>query len=99
MHAVDLVAEHARNHGYKKVLLLATKFTMEDGFFAKKACKKCWHSCNRYLPQGGRFVLQDIHGQLMRNHVTAEAREYCRDSDSQTQESRRCCAGMHRVSA
>src|ERR1700688_986512 len=34
-HAVELVAEHSKKQNYKKVLLLATKFTMEDGFFAK----------------------------------------------------------------
>ena len=34
-HAVDLVAQHIKKQKYKNVLLLATKFTMEDGFFAR----------------------------------------------------------------
>ena len=76
MHAVDLVAQHAKNHGYKKVLLLATKFTMEDGFFAKKLENA---GIDVVIPsQKERNILQDIHGQLMINNITAEAREYCR---------------------
>ncbi len=35
MHAVELVAQHCQQQQHKKVLLLATKSTMEDGFFAK----------------------------------------------------------------
>ncbi len=35
-HALELVAKHVKIQNYKKILLLATKFTMEDGFFAKK---------------------------------------------------------------
>ena len=35
MHAVELVSKHLLENDYKHVLLLATKFTMEDGFFAK----------------------------------------------------------------
>lgn len=34
-HAGILSAMFAKMHGYKSVLLLGTKFTMEDGFFAK----------------------------------------------------------------
>ena len=34
-HAGNLAANFAKMHGYKSVLLLGTKFTMEDGFFAK----------------------------------------------------------------
>jgi aspartate racemase len=77
MHAVDLVAEHARAHGYKKVLLLATKFTMEDGFFAKRL-ENAGIQVEIPAPQE-RTVLQDIHKQLMRNHVSADARVYCRE--------------------
>jgi aspartate racemase len=35
-HAADLTAKFAIEHGHKKVLLMATRFTMEDGFYAKK---------------------------------------------------------------
>ncbi|MBS0656023.1 MAG: amino acid racemase [Verrucomicrobia bacterium] len=76
MHAVDLVAQHAKNCGYKKVLLLATKFTMEDGFFAKKLENA---GIDVVIPvQQERQILQDIHAQLMVNNVTTEAREYFR---------------------
>lgn len=76
MHAVDLVVQHAQNCGYKKVLLLATKFTMEDGFFAKKLENG---GIDVRLPtQEERNVIRDIHGQLMINNVTIEAREYFR---------------------
>ncbi len=74
MHAVDLVAQHANDHGYRKILLLATKFTMEDGFFAKKLENA---GIEVVIPtQEERNILRDIHGQLMVNNVTAEAREY-----------------------
>lgn len=74
MHAVDLVAEHANEKGYKKVLLLATKFTMEDGFFAKKLENS---GLQVAIPSSEeRQRLKEIHGQLMVNNVTPEAREY-----------------------
>lgn len=77
MHAVDLVARHARDHNYRRVLLLATRFTMEDGFFSKKLENT---GIEVVIPtQEERNILHDIHGQLMVNNVTAEAREYCRE--------------------
>lgn len=76
MHAVDLVVHCAKDYGYKKVLLLATKFTMEDGFFAKKLEKA---GIDVVIPtQEERNILQSIHGQLKIGHVTTEAQEYCR---------------------
>jgi aspartate racemase len=76
MHAVDLVAQHAKDQGYTKLLLLATKFTMEDGFFAKKLENA---GIVVVIPaQEQRTILQNIHDQLMVNNVTAEAREYFR---------------------
>lgn len=35
-HAVDLAADCANSRGYARVLLLATKFTMEDNFYRSK---------------------------------------------------------------
>ena len=76
MHAVDLVAYHARDFVYRKVLLIATKFTMEDGFFAKKLENS---GIEVVIPtQEERAILHDIHSELMVNNVTTEAREYCR---------------------
>jgi len=73
-HAVDLVAQYAQEQSYRKVLLLATKATMEDGFFA------------RILEQQGiqvtvpnakeRCEMHRVHAELMQNQVTVEARTY-----------------------
>lgn len=74
MHAIQLVADHLNAADQKKVLLLATKFTMEDGFFSK------------ILEDNGIQVLipeeheqnkmQEIHNELMHNVVTQESRDY-----------------------
>lgn len=74
MHALHLVADHIKANSYKKVLLLATKFTMEDGFFT------------RYLENEGIMVeipqlqerskMQEIHAELMHNKVTEASRQY-----------------------
>ncbi|MBS0584899.1 MAG: amino acid racemase [Verrucomicrobia bacterium] len=76
MHAVDLVSEHAKEHEYRKLLLLATKFTMGDGFFAKKLQNA---GIEVVIPtQAERNILAGIHDELMVNNVTPKAREYCR---------------------
>lgn len=76
MHAIDLVAQHASEHGYKKILFLATEFTMKDGFFTKKLENT---GIEVVLPSHEeRSVLKGIHAELVKNHVTHEAREYCR---------------------
>lgn len=76
IHALDLVAQHAKDRGYKKVLLLATKFTMEDGFFAKNLENA---GIDVVIPtQNERNILHEIHDQLMVNCITLEAREYFR---------------------
>lgn len=74
MHAIQLVADHLKTKKQKKVLLLATKFTMEDGFFSK------------ILEDNGIQVeiptaheqdkMQKIHVELMHNVVTQEYRDY-----------------------
>lgn len=77
MHAVDLVAQHINKQSYKKVLLLATKFTMEDGFFAKKLEKS---AINVMIPDPAeRIEMQNIHDELMQNVVTEKSRNYFRD--------------------
>lgn len=73
-HAVDLVADEIHKQKYNKVLLLATKFTMEDGFFAKILQDR---KIEVIIPhQEERNEMQKIHGQLMQNNVTQEARNY-----------------------
>lgn len=73
-HAVDLVGDEVKKQNYKKVLLLATKFTMEDGFFARKLQDRGIEVVIPNLEE--RNQMQMIHGQLMQNSVTEEARSY-----------------------
>jgi aspartate racemase len=54
--------------------MLATKFTMEDGFFAEILND---HNINVIIPnQVERNVMQEIHADLMHNVVTQESRDY-----------------------
>lgn len=73
-HAVDLVAKEIKKEKYSKVLLLATRFTMEDGFFARRLEE---HGIEVVIPnEQERTVMQQIHNQLMQNQVTEQARDY-----------------------
>jgi aspartate racemase len=73
-HAVNLVAEHLIAKKYKHVLLLATKATMEDGFFAQILEKR---DIKVTIPtQEERNEMQRIHGELMHNIITPESRQY-----------------------
>ncbi len=77
MHAIDLVAQYSNESGYKKALLLATKFTMEDGFFADKIAKT---GINVVIPETKeRNEMQKIHTELMQNIVTEKSKNYFRD--------------------
>jgi aspartate racemase len=74
MHAIQLVADHLNTAGKKKVLLLATKFTMEDGFFYKKLED---NGIQVEIPnEHERNKMQEIHNELMHNVVTQESRDY-----------------------
>jgi aspartate racemase len=74
MHAIQLVADHLNNAGKKKVLLLATKFTMEDGFFSKILED---NDMQVEIPkEHERNKMQEIHNELMHNIVTQESRDY-----------------------
>lgn len=74
MHAVELVADHLKNEGKKTALLLATQFTMEDGFFARILEN---HGITVTIPDAeDRNKMQEIHGELMHNSVTSESRDY-----------------------
>lgn len=77
MHAIELVAEHVRARNYKQVLLLATKFTMEDGFFSKTVEGT---GVKVLIPnQDEREKMQTIHGELMQNIITDASKEYFSD--------------------
>lgn len=74
IHALNLVAEHAKKKKYTKVLLLATKFTMEDGFFAKKLEDA---GIKVLVPnQEERDHMQSIHAELMQNIIKVESKVY-----------------------
>lgn len=73
-HAVDLTAEHLIQGNQKRVLLLATKFTMEDGFFTKNLEQK---GISVTIPNPEeRKIMQEIHNELMENKITQNARVY-----------------------
>lgn len=75
-HAVELVAEHAKKQGYKKVLLLATKFTMEDGFFADIVKQA---GIDVVIPElAVRDAVEKILAdELLHNVITETSRNYC----------------------
>lgn len=74
MHAVELVADHLLAQNQKSVLLLATTFTMEDGFFAQILEKK---GISVTIPtKEERAQMGKIHDELMHNVVTESSRDY-----------------------
>lgn len=74
MHAVELVAENMLQTDRKTALLLATKFTMEDGFFAKILEAK---GMNILVPNDEeREQMKVIHDELMQNAVTQNSKDY-----------------------
>jgi len=74
-HAVELVAHYAKKQKFRKVLLLATKATMEDGFFADIVQKQ---GIEVVIPElAVREKMQQIHSQeLTHNVVTPASRDY-----------------------
>ncbi|HEV2917513.1 MAG TPA: amino acid racemase [Candidatus Babeliales bacterium] len=74
-HAVELVAQYAKKQGYKNVLLLATKSTMEDGSFAQIVED---YGVNVVIPNRvERDAMQRILStELIHNIVTQESRDY-----------------------
>jgi aspartate racemase len=74
LHAIELVAQHLLNNQQPKTLLLATKFTMEDGFFEKILKQK---GIEVLIPNNDeRNKMHAIHAELMHNVVTQEFRNY-----------------------
>lgn len=77
IHAVEVVAHHIQKQQHKQVLLLATKFTMEDGFFQRNLEES---GINVMIPDPEeRIEMQKIHDELMQNSVTEKSRNYFRD--------------------
>jgi aspartate racemase len=73
-HSVELVKKHIKNVGFSKVLLIATKFTMEDGFFAKTLEQE---GISVIIPDKiEREEIQQIHLQIMQGIISAYAKKY-----------------------
>lgn len=74
MHAIQLVADNLNINRQKKVLLLATKFTIEDGFMAKLLKH---NGIQVEIPKTHELnKIQEIHAELMHNSITQESRNY-----------------------
>ncbi|MBS0359090.1 MAG: amino acid racemase [Proteobacteria bacterium] len=76
-HAVELTAKYIKEKNYKNVLLLATRFTMEDGFFAKTLEQKDIQVTIPIIEE--REMIQEIHADLMKNIVTEHGKKYFKD--------------------
>jgi len=69
-HAVNLTAQYAVQNSYRNLLLLATKFTMEDGFFIRPLEQA---GLNVTIPSADdRQKIQDIQTQLAQGILTSE---------------------------
>jgi aspartate racemase len=77
-HAVELVGQHMQKKGITKGLLLATKLTMEDGFF--DAILKNYGLTVQIPTLEQRNKMNDIlFTQLINNVVTNKAKKYFAD--------------------
>ena len=76
-HALDLVVQQLKQQRYKKVLLLATKNTLEDGFFAKKLEQS---NIEVIIPnQEEREEIHKIHDELKKDVVTEKSKKFFSD--------------------
>lgn len=74
MHAIKLTAQHCVENRYRNVLLLASKFTLNDGFFEKILTK---HKLNVITPSDDICDnLHAIHLELLQGNVTENAKLY-----------------------
>lgn len=72
-HIVDETAAVARAAGHRRVLLLATRFTMEDGFFARRLAA---HGIEAVVPDAAdRAEVQSIQAPLARGEWLDEYRD------------------------
>lgn len=76
-HALDLVVEQLKRQDDKKVLLLATKNTLEDGFFARKLEQS---NIAVIIPnKEEREIIHSIHGELVQDRVLAASKKFFSD--------------------
>ena len=76
-HVVDLIAQSLKAQNLKKVLLLATKFTLEDGYFTQSLSQQ---GIEVTIPEAeDRGRISAINLELGQNKVTQESRDYFKD--------------------
>lgn len=76
-HVVDLIAQSLKARNHQKVLLLATKFTLEDGYFTQSLSQ---HGIEVTIPEAeDRGRISAINLELGQNKVTQESRDYFKD--------------------
>jgi len=76
-HALDLIVQELQRRDHHKVLLLATKNTLEDGFFAKKLEQ---NNIAVTIPnKEEREEIHNIHDELKRDIITEEAKKFFND--------------------
>jgi aspartate racemase len=69
---VDLVAQRAVSRGFKEVLLLGTKYTMEHGYYAQKLSRA---GLSVHIPSSeDRLTIQAMQRELSRGVVTSQFR-------------------------
>jgi aspartate racemase len=72
-HAIELIDSFVEKNRYRNVLLLATLFTIKDGFFTRKLEER---GVNIITPTDEESAqLKVIHAQLLQNNVLSEAKE------------------------
>ncbi len=77
IHIVETVGRAAFSNGFKKLLLLGTKFTMEDGFYAKRLKE---FGCDVIVPTlNERKQIQKIQSQLASGCMEKSYRDYFRN--------------------
>lgn len=71
---VDVVADSCKAHGYTKIGLLGTRFTMADGFYQRLLAK---HNIEAIIPQGQDFdyIHDSIYNELTRGIFKPETKE------------------------
>ena len=76
-HAVELVRDAIIQKKFHTVLLLATTFTLNDGFFAKTLERRGIKVLTPNAQE--REHMKKIHDELMQNHVTEISKKYVGD--------------------
>ena len=73
-HALDLVVQRCQQQRYKKVLLLATKNTLEDGFFARRLEQS---NIAVTIPnKEEREEIHQIHSELVKDVITEKSKKF-----------------------